>query len=399
MQRLLLKGALLSVSLVLTATSSIAICLPTFSQMYPVEQSSIELLIPIPSLAVMIMMLLTDKISSVIGKKRTVQLGLIIIAVSAFISASAFNYEIMLLSRIILGVGLGLCNALAVSLIAEFFTGDECATMMGIRNACEGLGQSILTFIAGLLFLLSWRNVFFIYLAAIPILLLFSAFVPNDKPRAKEEKAAEDAQTQKSSFALPWHAIPHCFVCLLAVLVLVGFFIKLFPMASLKGIDAAPEKLNNVMAILSFTSMIGGCLFGLFFSKLKFFSFPASLVLTACACFWVSVAESYGSLLCSYILYGFCYPLVISYLFNMIGTLSTGKFSATVVTSWLIIGCNLGGILSPFVFNFITNITGSVVMTTFDIFGVVFLIIAAISFILKSRFVVNNGEANADANA
>lgn len=396
MQRLLLKGALLSVSLILTATSSIAICLPTFTEMFPVDRSSIELLIPIPSLAVMIMMLLTDKISSLIGKKRTVQLGLVIIAASAFISASAFNYEMMLFSRIVLGVGLGLCNALAVSLIAEFFTGDECATMMGIRNACEGLGQAILTFTAGLLFLLSWRNVFFIYLAAIPILIMFSAFVPNDKPKSKEiaenqgeAENKEAAAPEKSSFSLPWHAVPHCLICLLAVLVLVGYFIKLFEMAGLKGIEASPDKLNNVMATLSFTSMIGGCLFGLFFSKLKFLSFPFSLVLTACACFWVSIAESYTSLLGSYILYGFCYPLVISYLFNMIGTLSTGKFSATVVTSWLIIGCNLGGIVSPYAFSFVTNMTGSV-MTSFVVFGCIFVLIAVISFITKKHFLVNN---------
>ena len=129
MQRLCLKFAILSVSLLLTSAYAISICIPVFTEQFTgYSASSIEMLITIPAFSVMVMMLLSDFIARKLGKKRTVMLGLIIVCASVFLSLAANSYPMMLISRIVLGIGLGLCNALAVSLIADFFTGNECPT-------------------------------------------------------------------------------------------------------------------------------------------------------------------------------------------------------------------------------------------------------------------------------
>ena len=129
MQRLCLKFAILSVSLLLTSAYAVSICIPVFTEQFTgYSASSIEMLITIPAFSVMVMMLLSDFIASKLGKKRTVMLGLIIVCASVFLSLAATSYPMMLISRIVLGIGLGHCNALAVSLIADFFTGNEGAT-------------------------------------------------------------------------------------------------------------------------------------------------------------------------------------------------------------------------------------------------------------------------------
>ena len=61
------------------------------------------------------------------------------------------SFKLIFIGRIVLGAGLGLFNSLAVTLINRIYTGDVEASLLGIRNSMEGIGQSILTFVAGIL--------------------------------------------------------------------------------------------------------------------------------------------------------------------------------------------------------------------------------------------------------
>ena len=246
MTRLLLKFSLLSLSLLLTSAYAIAICIPTFSEKFSgFEASSIELLVTIPAFSVMIMMLLSDRIASKLGKKLTVQIGLVIVVLSIFISVMSTTYYMMLASRIILGIGLGLINALAVSLISDFFTGNECASMMGFRNAFEGLGQSVLTYIAGFLFATGYTHTFYVYFAAIPIFLLFTLFVPKPSDNYSAVPTVDHMEST-SQRKLPWHTIPHCLILLFTVLVSVGFYVKLFDLVAEKNLTASEQFMNNI---------------------------------------------------------------------------------------------------------------------------------------------------------
>ncbi len=391
MQRLLLKVAILSVSLLLTSAYAISICIPQFSASFSgYADSSIEMLVTIPAFSVMIMMLLSDFIANRLGKKRTVQLGLIIVCLSVLLSISADTYISMLISRIILGVGLGLMNALAVSLIADFFSGNECATMMGVRNAFEGLGQSVLTYIAGILFVQGWRDTFYVYFAAIPILILFSLFVPKITPNTpvikQETPDATVASAGKNK--LPFHCLPHCFILLFTVLVSVGFYVKLFDIIAEKNIEASTEYVNGLFTALAFCSMAGGCIFGFIFAKFKFYSLQLGLIGTALSCLILALSPSLSVVTIACVLNGLVYPIIISYVFNLINTLSVNS-SNVMVTSFMLIGCNIGAMIAPWGFSLIASISGrSESSLSFIVFTVIFLLLALIAQVKKSPFLV-----------
>lgn len=82
-------------------------------------------------------------------------------------------------SRAILGVGIGLANPLAVSLIGEFFEGELLANLMGWRTAVAGIGTSLMTLVAGQLLNISWHASYLVYLLFIPTLVFFIFFVPS----------------------------------------------------------------------------------------------------------------------------------------------------------------------------------------------------------------------------
>ena len=333
----------------------------------------------------MVMMLLSDFIAGKLGKKRTVQLGLLIVFLSVFLSIMSESYVTMLLSRIILGVGLGLINALAVSLIADFFTGNECATMMGVRSAFEGLGQSLLTYIAGLLFVSGWRDAFYIYFAAIPILIIFSLFVP---AQAKVDTASAAIEENSENRKLPFHVLPHCFILLFTVLVSVGFYVKLFDVLADKNLNADPEYVNGLFTALAFCSMAGGCVFGFLYAKLKFYSLQLGLIATALSCVLLAISPNMFMVTVSCVLNGLAYPLIIAYIFSMVGKLSVNA-STVMVTSFMLIGCNIGAMVTPWGYSLISTLTGGgSASVCFIVCGVVFVVFAVLAQLQKSKYTV-----------
>ena len=70
------------------------------------------------------------------------------------------SYSIVLASRAGLGIGFGLINSLAVSMIDAFYHGDERASMIGFQSAFQGFGAALMTFVAGQLVQFGWQYTF-----------------------------------------------------------------------------------------------------------------------------------------------------------------------------------------------------------------------------------------------
>ena len=66
-----------------------------------------------------------------------------------------------MISRMLLGAGIGLFNSLSISLMSDFFESDEKATMIGMRTAFLNIGKALTTFLSGYLLLFGERAVFF----------------------------------------------------------------------------------------------------------------------------------------------------------------------------------------------------------------------------------------------
>lgn len=80
--------------------------------------------------------------------------------------------------RLLLGVGIGLYNSLSISIISDYYEGDERASMIGFRTATLNIGKALTTFIVGLALLVGVNYTYLVYLLVIPVYILFSKYVP-----------------------------------------------------------------------------------------------------------------------------------------------------------------------------------------------------------------------------
>lgn len=92
----LLKLTILSISLMISAASAIAVTLPMIKNQFPdIQSATVESLVTIPSFTMMVFILLSTFIIKAIGKKNTVLLGLLLAFVGGIIPVFVSNFTII----------------------------------------------------------------------------------------------------------------------------------------------------------------------------------------------------------------------------------------------------------------------------------------------------------------
>ena len=148
----LFKFTILSISLFLGSASAMSGAIPVMHQgMNNVSLGWIENLMTIPSLSVLIMLLISPFIANKLGIKTTILLGLGISGFMGIVPVFTNNFYLILISRIGLGIGLGIYNSLAYSIISYYYTGTERSTMMGLQSAMTGIGNLVMRLMASAL--------------------------------------------------------------------------------------------------------------------------------------------------------------------------------------------------------------------------------------------------------
>lgn len=138
------KMGILSISMLLMVAPSIAPAVPLMMQTFSTQSTSaVETLSTIPNLGIILGIFLSSWVALKIGEKKTVMTGLTLALISGFIPVLSSNYTVVLTMRFLFGIGIGLFNSLAISLIAQYYTGDELSTMMGFQNAINALGATL----------------------------------------------------------------------------------------------------------------------------------------------------------------------------------------------------------------------------------------------------------------
>ncbi|WP_238333957.1 MFS transporter [Companilactobacillus halodurans] len=374
----LMRFSLLSISLVLTSAGAISGNIPAMAKTFSNESlSSVEMLTTIPALMVVIFVLLSSFIAKWIGQKQTVILGLVIALISGLVPVFSNDFTVILVSRATLGVGFGLFNSLAVSMISDYFTGDERAQLIGFQSAFQGLGTAIMTYVAGQLLKVDWHVTFWIYAIILPILALFILFVPSPKADV-DKKSGNSTKSVKQSTNL--QVIGYVLLLFVVLIIYMGVQVKLALLFTSNGYGTATDA-ANIISIMSIGSMLAGFAFGTIFKVIRRYTIPVAMVLMAVSFFILSVSSSVVLSGVGGVLTGISFSLIVPYLFNQVSVVSP-KGSATLSTSLLLVGSNLGSSFSPYGLAILGNLSGTnSVNGVFMAGGIVLAIMAVIGLV------------------
>ncbi|QDY83542.1 MFS transporter [Paenibacillus polymyxa] len=367
------KTALLSISLVLTSASAISAIIPMMLNQLPgVSSSLIESIVTIPSFSMMLFVLLSGPISSRLGKKNTVLLGLLLVVIGGILPMLTTNITWILALRLVLGAGLGMFNSLAVSLISDFFEGDERAQLVGFQSAVQGLGSSMATFVAGQLALIDWPFAFLCYAITIPIALLFFFIIP--EPEREEPTASTTGTGQKSGgMSLPVLGLGAALFLFMTFIMIV--YTKTGIMIAEKSMPNAGF-LGTALTLFSLSTMIAGFLFGRIYKWFRNYAPFISSLLTATGFVLLWFAQNVTMVTVAMLIIGFSFALFIPYIFTIL-TKIVPKGSETISISIAMVGSNLGAFASPYVIKLFGVLSGNETASfSFLVSAIVFMIAA-----------------------
>lgn len=342
----MIKLALLSVSLLVVSGGAIAGNIPAIAAAYlSVNEIFIELLSTMPSLFIILTIPISHHVAKRIGEKRTVQIGVLLVGLAGVLPVMTPSFGLLFFSCMLFGIGVGLLNPLLYSIAGQLYAGRELANTIGLQSAFEGIGGMLMTFSVGQLLQISWRVSFSVYLIALPIMLLFSIFVPNVPQKTEGQQVKnKDSLDRKTGYLF--------ILLIISVTVYMSVAVKVTHLFLSKGIGDATAG-SNLLALVGLGAMLAGIVFGPLAGKLKQYTIPFSFIGLAAAMFLLAFSTNLFAAFLAGILCGFSFRTFIPYLFNEINQTSKKPERDTSI---LLMAFNLGTAFAPISISFIQKI-------------------------------------------
>lgn len=383
MKQFLEKVSILSLSLVLITSFSISSALPAMFDYYQgYSTGQVELLVSLPSFGIMAMLLLNGVLERLFPERLQLTLGLLILSISGTAPFWYQGYYFVFATRLLFGIGVGMLNAKAISIISERYHGKTRIQMLGFRGSAEVVGASILTLAVGQLLAFGWTATFLAYAAGLVVLVLFLLFVPYGKAEVHEskQKTEEVVRLTRSMKQLIF------FLAIGAAVIVCTNTAITFRIPSLM-IEAGFGDAQLSSLVLSAMQLIG-ILAGISFSFL-ISAFKEKLLLVAGVTFGIgqiiiALSPSLWVVVAGSVLGGFAYSIALTTVFQLISERIPAKL-LNKATSYTVLGCSFGASLTPFVLSGIGLVTTDGRMT-FIILGAWMIITSVlVSLLLKKE--------------
>ena len=378
MTRTLEKTSLLGLSLLLISAFSISTALPPMLDYYSPTFSAaqVELLVSVPSFSVVTMLLLNSFIDKWLSDRQLIVTGLLLLSSAGIFPFFVQAYPLVLLSRIAFGMGIGLINAKAIAIISQRYQGKERVQMLGIRGSMELIGGASCSLLVGQLLKIHWTFAFLIYGFGFVILIMYLLFVPTMEQVEKKQITKRKQVLNKKDLGM-----------ILGMALLAGFVIcinssislrvPLFQVAG-KTIESGQSAL--VLSLEQGVGIVAGLSFASLIGHFKNRLLPIVMFLLAVCLFGMSVAGNLPILILSSVGVGFFYSIILTIIFNRLSE-SIARNLLNKATAYVLLGCNLGSAISPYVLKLLALISPS--------FSWIFLAYAIVCFLLFLGFFLN----------
>ncbi len=301
----------------------------------------VKLVLTIPALMIAIFSPITGQLIDKYGRLKILWGALIVYAISGSSGYFLNNIYHILISRAILGMSVGMSMTIVITLIADYFVGQERQKFVGIQIAFMSLGGILFIGLGGVLADIGWRYPFLIYLFALLVLPLSMLFL--EEPKLVQTTKNEVANIK--SPAIIWLLFFNTmllWIIFFLIPVQIPFYLKAIGVEKNAMVGAAIAMSTLFSAISSFSySKIKGRL-----SFLAIFCIGYMLMAAGYAC--IALSTSYALVVVAMMLSGFGMGMMIPntnmWVMKIAPPEIRGKEIGKLTTFWF-----LGQFLSPII--------------------------------------------------
>lgn len=159
--------------------SAIGPALGAFSATYPgTSVFQLQLIMIGPLFTSFIFSIVAGKLASFIDKKKIVITGLLLYGIAGILPAFAANIYLVIILRVLTGVGAGLVLPMPGAIIAGHFTGEKRERMMGLTSSVANVANVAASFIIGILLVFGYKFAFYSFAIVLVIAVIEIVLLP-----------------------------------------------------------------------------------------------------------------------------------------------------------------------------------------------------------------------------
>lgn len=342
----MLKVTILAISIItIVAGSFISPALGLMEDAFnDTNTTTIKLILIIQAVTIIPFSFLSGYLTKFIQQRTIVIIGLIAFLIGGVGPHFFPAIKIIMIFRLVLGIGVGLVIPMAMTLINNYFTGAERTKMMGYQSAFNNFSGIVALVVSGWLATLSWKTPFLLYFITLVILVLAIFFIPKNEI---QQQATGDMKKK-----LPLKVYGYTFA--IAGIMLVYYTIHTNIALYLKESQLGGAQLAGIVAACT---TIGGIITNMTLVPiqivLKRYVLPTLLMMMALAFFILFTTQSISLIIISVGLVGLAqgglFPLFILKALD-----SVPPELAPKTVAWTSSFTYVGMFLSPLVMDFIT---------------------------------------------
>lgn len=357
----------------LISSFSVSSALPLMLRYYVAYSADqVGLLISVPSFSVLVLLLCNGFLIRYVTERQMIVTGLLLMSMAGVAPVFYQGYWFVLLSRILFGVGAGLINAKAISMISERFDGRERVQLLGLRSSAEVVGAAFLTLFVGQMIRFDWTWGFAGYGFSVLILFLYLFFVPDYMVEEVEVEASSPAQLNKKQLGLATGI-----ACLAGFSVCINSSINLQIPLMVTGRDWGSPSLASFLLM---GQQLIGIVSGLVFVRLLEW-FERKLLGIAYlglggVLLGIAFAPHLSLLGLMTIASGFLYSIIMTSVFQVLSEHLPARL-LNRATALVLVGCSLGAACSPYVVMSI-SLLSSATWWLFAVYGLACLFLGSI---------------------
>jgi ACDE family multidrug resistance protein len=247
--------AIFSITLIaVMGVASLTPALPKISLALDLNKSQVALLISAFTFPGIFLSPIAGVIADRIGRKAVLIPSLFIFALAGFAIFFTKNFHIIIILRVIQGIGAAPLGSINTTLVGDYFKGKDRPAAMGYNASVLSLSTAIYPLIGGALAGIAWFYPFVMPLLAIPV----GMFVIFGIKEPEIEKNSDFKQYLKaiSTSIMKKEVLGIFILSILTFIILYGAFLTYIPFLVDQKFNLSPPKIGILLSISSLTTAI-----------------------------------------------------------------------------------------------------------------------------------------------
>ncbi|MEL6536017.1 MAG: MFS transporter [Bacteroidota bacterium] len=173
--------------------SIVNVALPTLSVELGVPFKQIQWVVISYLIALTSLIVSAGRLADLVGYRRLLLVGISLFTLASFLCGIAFSISVLILFRIIQGIGAAIMLALSLALVSQTVPKERMGSAMGLLGTMSAIGTASGPTLCGLLISwFSWRGIFFFQIPfGVLALVLAVLYLPSDHKRPRNGKSLD----------------------------------------------------------------------------------------------------------------------------------------------------------------------------------------------------------------